>query len=349
MKLLLMWLSAPDGSSESIGVNQPASVEHRKSACPRPTPLDVQLLVVKHFGLEWGLSMARRLAALACVSFLLAGCVVLPPTEQYDGISINRVVDRVKCELGAALSEEPILQSWVGVITLTLEVDHTGSVLPSTSLTGPFNAGTYGLDISAGATGKSVQTSLVNVYFPVYELLAFAEACPIAPRNQLEDSLGLHEWVTRTLSLKTSEGAVFKDKDKAIGYTLEFDLDLTAGITPGFTFSRVSGKAGLSINRRTVNTLQIALADAGISPPKRIPSYVRVPVRPKPGEGQPGEIKPAEVPLTGDEPKPPAAKTYRYEKRYVVRGGGNVSDDAKKRLDVIIQQLQLRNLRIRGF
>src|SRR6185369_16546458 len=101
--------------------------------------------------------MAARLTGLTCVGVLLAGCVVLPPTEQYDGISINRVVDRVKCELGAALGEEPILQSWVGVITLTLEVDHTGSVLPSTSLTGPFNAGTYGLDISAGATGKSVQ------------------------------------------------------------------------------------------------------------------------------------------------------------------------------------------------
>ncbi|MCK1409303.1 hypothetical protein [Bradyrhizobium sp. 76] len=293
--------------------------------------------------------MAARLVGLACIGFILSGCVVLPPTEQYDGISINRVVDRVKCELGAALSEEPTLQSWVGVITLTLEVDHTGSVLPSSSLTGPFNAGTFGLDISAGATGKSVQTSLVNVYFPVYELLAFAEACPIAPHNQLEDSLGLHEWVIRTLSLKTSEGALFKDKDKAIGYTLEFDLDLTAGITPGFTFSRVSGKTGLSFERRTVNTLQIALADAGISPPKRVQSYIRVPFRPKPAEIQPGEMRPTEVPLTGDEPKPSATKPYRYEKRYVVRGGGSVSDNAKKRLDVIIQQLQLRNLRIRGF
>jgi len=281
-------------------------------------------------------------AAIGCA--LLCGCAIVPPTELNDGVSINRVVDRVKCELGKALAQNPTLESWAGAITLTLEVDQTGSVLPSTSLIGPFNAGTYGLDIVAGVTGKSVQTSLVNVYFPVYELLAFAEACPIAPRNQLEDSLGLREWVERTLALKRDEGAAFKDKDKAIGYTLEFDLDLTAGITPGFTFTRASGKTGLSVDRKTVNTLEIALADAGIKPPGLVPALVRVPVQPPPGT-----TKPAEAPLVEDGAKKQEAPTFRYEKRYVARPGTRVSDDTKKRLDVIIQQLQLKNLRIRGF
>jgi hypothetical protein len=281
----------------------------------------------------------RLAAAISCAT--MCGCAILPPTELNDGISINRVVDRVKCELGKALEDNRDLESWAGVITLTLEVDQTGSVVPSSSLTGPFNTGTYGLDISAGVTGKSVQTSLVNVYFPVYELLTFANACPIAPKNQLEDTLGLHEWVERTLALRQDEGAAFKDKDKAIGYTLEFDLDLTAGITPGFTFTRVSGKAGLSVDRKTVNTLEIALADAGIKPPKRVPILVRVP--PKPTSST---AKPAEVPLTVDQKKEPEV---RYEKHYVTRPGTKVTDDTKKRLDVIIQQLQLKNLRIRGF
>jgi hypothetical protein len=156
--------------------------------------------------------------------------------------------------------------------------------------------------------------------------------------------LGLREWVERTLTLKTDEGATFKDKDKAIGYTLEFDLDLTAGITPGFTFTRVSGKSGLSVDRKTVNTLEIALADAGIKPPQRVPVLVRVPVKPAPGTTRPAEAAPAE-----DEARKQEAPAFRYEKRYVVRPGTKVSDDTKKRLDVIIQQLQLKNLRIRGF
>lgn len=286
----------------------------------------------------------RSLAGTFAAAAFLCGCAIIPPTQQNDGISINRVVDRVKCELGAALRDDPALQSWAGVITLTLEVDQTGSVIPSGSLAGPFNAGTYGLDISAGATGKSVQTSLVNIYFPVYELLAFADSCPIAPKNQLEDSLGLHEWIERTLSLKRDEGAEFKDKDKAIGYTLEFDLDLTAGITPGFTFTRASEKTGLSVDRKTVNTLEIGLADAGITPPARVPVYVRVPVKPKPGAA-----KPPAVPLTGGKIREFEPQTFRYEKRYVAKPGKGLSDDTKKRLDVIIQQLQLKNLRIRGF
>jgi hypothetical protein len=263
------------------------------------------------------------------------------PTQQNDGISVSRVVDRVKCELGKALEDNPSFGSWAGVITLTLEVDQTGAVVPSTSLVGPFNAGTYGLDLSAGVTAKSVQTSLVNIYFPVYELLAFAERCPIGPTNQLEDSLGLKEWVDRTLTLKTNEGALFKDKDKAIGYTLEFDLDLTAGVTPGFTFTRVSGKAGLSVDRKTVNTLEIALADAGLKPPR----HVLLPVTPKKSKLQDGS-RPAAVAPEADEDKKANSPP---EKRVVIRPGSRVGDDTKRRLDTIIQQLQLKNLRVRGF
>jgi hypothetical protein len=282
--------------------------------------------------------MTYRLLAAAIGCALLCGCAITPPTQHNDGISINRVVDRVKCELGRALADNPSLDSWAGVITLTLEVDQTGSVVPSTTLVGPFNAGTYGLDIGAGVTAKSAQTSLVNVYFPVYELLAFANACPIAPRNQLEDSLGLHEWVNRTFSLKSDEGALFKDKDKAIGYTLEFDLDLTAGITPGFTFTRVSGKTGLAVSRKTLNTLEIALADVGIKPPRR----ELVPVR------TPQPAKPAGADVTGDERKQETVKPAP-EKRYVTRPGTSVTNDTRRRLDAIIQQLQLKNLRVRGF
>lgn len=188
----------------------------------------------------------NMIAATSCV--LLVGCVVLP-VERNDGISIQRVTERVKCELGQALSLNSELLSWAGVIILTLEIDNAGSVLPSATFLGPVGAGTYAVDVSAGLSAKSVQTSLVNVYFPVYDLVASADKCPPEPWHPLEDRLGLKEWVARALDLKNS-GGLFRDKDKAIGYTVEFDLEISAGATPGFNFARVTDKTGLSISRK---------------------------------------------------------------------------------------------------
>jgi hypothetical protein len=67
--------------------------------------------------------------------------------------------------------------------------------------------------------------------------------------------------------------------------------------------------------------------------------------KPKPADS----TKPAEAPLVGDDHTRREPQTYVYEKRYVTKPGTRVGDDTKKRLDVIIQQLQLKNLRARGF
>jgi hypothetical protein len=283
--------------------------------------------------------MFYRLAAAAFCCTMTAACVT-KPTEMNDGISINRVVERVKCELGQAVSANPALLSWAGVITLTLEVDQSGSVMPGATVTGPFNAGTFAVDVSGGVNGKSIQTSLVAVYFPIYELVAFAKKCPRDPRNQLEDSLGLQEWVVRTLELR-NEGGLFKDKDKAIGYTLEFDLELSAGIGPGFTFARVNGKDGLSASRKTANTLEVALADVGLTPPRRIigPRVIKE-------EESKGTAYPSGVPAVTD-----GAETQPKPKERIIepvtRPGRVLSRKDKDQLDSIIRQLQLKNLKLR--
>jgi hypothetical protein len=272
--------------------------------------------------------MMWRFGAAAVVCGFTAGCVTLP-TEQNDGVSINRVSDRVKCELGQAVASNPKLLSWAAVITLTLEVDQTGSVLPSTSLTGPFNAGTYAVNATAGATGTSIQTSLVTAYFPIWQVEKFAEHCPLSPATQLEDSLGLKEWVVRSLDAGAEEGLVFNDKSKAVGYTIEFDLELTAGITPGFIFTRVSGQTGLSADRKTKHTLDIAMTDAGLSPPRKVVTF-----RPAKSSGEN---------LAPGAPSPPP------ERIVVVTKPKPVGDDTRRRLDAIMQQLLLKNLRRQGF
>lgn len=273
-------------------------------------------------------------AAVSCA--MAAGCVTIQ-TQPTDGISINKVVERVKCELGQAVSANKDLLSWAGVITLTLEVDQTGSVAPSATLVGPVGAGLYGVDFGGGVSGKSIQTSLVNVYFPVYELAELAGRCPLDPQHPLEDRLGLREWVDRALELKSS-GGLFKDKDKAIGYTVEFDLEISAGVTPSFTFARISERTGVSASRKHVNTLEVALADANLKPP-----HVTI-IRQK--VATPPEKKGSSPMFDGQAPVAGESRQDTVERR-VSRGGTPLSARDKDRLDTIIRQLQLKNLRLR--
>jgi hypothetical protein len=276
--------------------------------------------------------MFKRIVAAAFGCTSLAGCVSMP-IEQNDGVSINRVVERVKCELGRALLSQPDLDSWIGNITLTLETDQAGSVTPTTALTGPFNTGTYGLEFAGGVNGKSLQTSLVAVNFEVWRLKDFASRCPTQPTSPLEDALGLQQWVERTFPLKVDEGASFISKEKAIGYTLEFDLELVAGITPSFVLARVNGKDGFSVSRKTLNTLQVAMVDAGIVPPNIYTRTVMVPI------AQPKSNDPAS--LVEKKPK------FRPERRVVTSKGQGPDAGTQQRLNNAIQQLQLRNLRLR--
>jgi hypothetical protein len=261
----------------------------------------------------------------------MASCVTLP-TEQNDGVSITRVADRVKCELGQALIAHPKLLSWAAAVTLTLELDQSGSVTPGANISGPFSVGTYGVNLTGGVTGTSLQTSLVTAYFPVWQLEQFAEQCPLTPTMQpLEDTLGLKEWVSRSLDAGDQEGLVFNDKNKAIGYTIEFDLELTAGITPGFTFARATGQFGLSGSRKTKHTLDIAMTDAGLSPPHKI--IVFRPQR-QPGSSAPGVLPPSTQPRK------------RVE---VITKPAPIGEDARRKLDTTMQQLLIKNLRQRGF
>jgi hypothetical protein len=266
----------------------------------------------------------RSCAAAICCA-VAAGCATIP-TERNDGISIARVADHVKCELGQALATNSKLQSWAGVITLTLELDLSGSVMPSTTLMGPFATGAYGVGLTAGTTLSSTQTHLVTAYFPVWQVEQFAEHCPEPSIEQLEDRLGLKEWVTRALDAGTEEGLVFNDTSKAIGYTIEFDLDVTAGITPSFTLTRASGQVGATVDRKTKHTLEIALTDAHIQPPRQVVVF-----------------RPRKTPSGAPDIAAPPQRTV------VVTRATPLSDDAKRRLDTIMQQLILKNLRLRGF
>ena len=133
-------------------------------------------------------------------------------------------------------------------------VDTTGGIVPSGSAIGPF--GSLGpLEISAGASLNAKRTALSNVY------IAFAEAelhdCRNVPVGiLLEGNLGLAEWIIRVfedqlrvqqaaeLSAGLGQVLPFIGKDKSIGYSLDFLTTLSAGVSPNWTFSGGSAKAG---------------------------------------------------------------------------------------------------------
>ncbi|MGZ5529417.1 MAG: hypothetical protein ACXWJB_12140 [Limisphaerales bacterium] len=261
------------------------------------------------------------------------------PTEQFDGVSVAAVGARVHCELGDAYREllprHPELSRWAAGTSLTLAVDQTGSVVPSSTLTGPFNAGTFGVDISLGATGKATRTALKKSYISLAESLTYS--CPPAAVNPLQNSLGLKEWIVRVFEAQDADPNPTRldPKDKAIGYTLEFSLDLAAGATPGFTFSRVSGKGAFAIDSKATHSLDLALVELSPEDYKTI----FVPTKVKTGEKQvpiPGVKK-----LTGEQEMKTVAvyKTIDVPKR--VPGLGEIT---RSRLDGILYELQLRTL-----
>lgn len=228
-------------------------------------------------------------AAFCCA--LLANCATMP-IQHVDGVSLAAVEERVKCEIGTAYRDLsgrrdqfgkplfPDLSRWAAGLTLSLAVDSTGSVTPSTSLTGPFGS-LSPLEASAGLSLNAKRTALLNVY------AAFAEAafhrCPDAPSGALlEGHLGLAQWIERVFEDQRiveqtaiengtkGQSAPFNSKDKSIGYTLEFVIAANAGVTPNFILTNGTAKSALAYESKSTHSLDIAMLEMDESDYKKI-------------------------------------------------------------------------------
>lgn len=210
--------------------------------------------------------MIKRIS-LAPLCALLASCATMP-IESVDHVSLAAVEERVKCEIGAAflkLKDDPRfpdLSTWAAGLTLTLSVDSTGGVTPSTSLTGPFGS-VSPLDVSLAASVNAKRTALLNVYVAFIE--AGGHACPPPSPILIEGQLGLGDWIVRVFEAqyivdqKSTLHSGF-DKDKSIGYTMDFLITLTAGVTPNFVVtSATNTKVGFSFDSKSTNSVDIAM------------------------------------------------------------------------------------------
>lgn len=199
--------------------------------------------------------MRLALCTGAAASSLLSGCATMP-RESIDHVSLFAVEERVKCEIGSAyrtLSETrryPDLDLWAAGLTMTLSVDSTGGVAPSSSLTGPF--GSVGpIEVSLGASLNTKRTALMNVYVAFVEA-ADLERHPCPPVNSLlEGHIGLSDWIVRTFEAYHAtdrNSGLHSDfnSEKSVGYTIEFLITTSLGVTPNFIIAKHDGyKSGL--------------------------------------------------------------------------------------------------------
>jgi hypothetical protein len=288
-------------------------------------------------------------AALGGVTFgclSLGGCATFP-VEAVDHVSLAAVEERVKCEIGEAYlrlkadRRFPDLSTWAAGVTLTLSVDSTGGIAPSTSLTGPFGS-VSPLDLSFGASLNAKRTALMNVY------VAFIEAadhpCP-PPNSLLEGHMGLSEWIVRVFeaqyvveqhsSLRSGFNA-----DKSIGYTIEFLITASAGVTPNIIVANATGtKVGLSLEAKATHSADIAMVQMDEADFKKRFRYVRIPGKeieidnPALQNLPPGTLLPLGVP----------AKIKKRLPDKIVREAVGVTPSlgigTKIRLDQVLQQL----------
>lgn len=291
--------------------------------------------------------MSRLTALVAACSGLLGGCATLP-TEAVDHVSLAAVEERVKCEIGHAylkLKDDPRfpdLSNWAAGLTLTLSVDSTGGIAPSTSLIGPFgNVGP--LDLNLGTSLNAKRTALLNVY------VAFVEAanheCPPVSPTLIEGYLGLTEWIVRVFEAqyvveqKANLRSAFNN-EKSIGYTLEFLVTLSAGATPTFVIANTTGfKSAFTLEAKSTHSVDIAMVEMDPADFRKRFKVVRIP-------GKEIEIdNPALKNLGPDIMKPlnvPAKIKQRLPDRLERRPAGvdvRVGPGTKIKLDQILLQL----------
>lgn len=288
-------------------------------------------------------------AAFGCS--LLMSCATMP-TEQLDGVSIVAVEERVKCEIGQAFlalhgkQGYPDLSKWAAGLTLTLAIDSTGTLAPSTSLAGPFGS-VAPLDLNVGVVHNSKRTALLKIYISFLE--ASHHPCPEPGLSPLQGSLGLSQWIVRVFDDQREADArseavkrpedrfkptVFESKDKAIGYSLDFALTLSGGVAPTFVLTNVTAKSPLFGESKSTNSIDLALVELSDEGFRKEFYTVVIPAHKKTTKEKTraGEV----IEHIEDVPEQKVTRS-----RNVPAGVGPYT---KAHIDSVIQELQLRTL-----
>jgi hypothetical protein len=174
----------------------------------------------------------RALSALVAAVALLSGCVVPPdlgPTTQ--SIPVYQVVERVKCELKKALSDDLedaqkhpttspywFLPGWNAGVDLSLIVNDQSGISPSVSFIQPLTVASLvgrvtnmsrsaSVGVGGGVTTQAIRTEEMSFGLSLSKVLKELDGNPIPYRHcdsagidLNSDDLGLKEWVDSAFS-----------------------------------------------------------------------------------------------------------------------------------------------------
>jgi hypothetical protein len=289
----------------------------------------------------------RPLITIILFAVWATGCTT-PRLPDEREISASEIIQRVKCELHDAIapqiSTHPWLGNWAAGFTLTLQVKDSGSASASTDWIVPIPLGAFTFKINGGISETARRTASFKLSLLFNEAVRYV--CPLdEPQRRtgrnLTGELGLKEWIDRmveAVDLSKTDGQF-----NGMGYTIEFILSFNAAISQSWAIVRKSGKKydpslGVGVGEDRTNTLDIALVKIPPSSAPPGPQHVivdnivdlrstapesRAPSRPQPS--RPSSARPVQIPT---------------------RPSG-VDPDTQRRLDSILQDLQLRNLQVR--
>lgn len=187
--------------------------------------------------------------------------MTVPELSDETRLSVEDVVNNVKCELVRGTREEEWLRGWTAAVTLTLTVVHSGSGAGEVAFVVPVHHGIFSIGFNGGASEKATRQASINFELNLRDFDRRSPNCP-APGHKsnrmLQGDLGILEWVKRVAVVVRAE------QEKTIGYSMDFQLVLDAGLTPGFKIVPTgaherTGSLKLSGSRDNSHKLDIAL------------------------------------------------------------------------------------------
>jgi hypothetical protein len=210
----------------------------------------------------------------------LAGCVSPPPLDlPQKGITAHQIINRVKCEILAAVPDHPQLmtEKWQAVGALTVQVDDEGSLAATTTFINP--AQSFAFSVGGGVTADRERIYSENFSIDIEQLERKQHRkktnCDVHYGNPLLGDLGITETIDIGLhSLKrggpvdfNSEGTLTKDTG-AFGETIQFVLEASfTGLGPTWTLVRFTGPTGSLGGAFRKDTNRLIISFAPSAPP----------------------------------------------------------------------------------
>jgi hypothetical protein len=266
----------------------------------------------------------------------VCGCATRPIQEN-DGVPIAAVTRRVQCEVALATQELGTPEGgWATSMNLTLKVDTHGNVAPSVTALGIYHSGVYAVNVHGGLTGKTIRTALINLTMAITK--EDIDECQETSLHYLAGDLGLRDWIQRAVS-NDAEGYKFKS-EKGIGYTLEFEIEASIGVSPILRFEHSERSLGVGLGQKRIHSLDLALVPIPPIPmPSRpVPSQIK---KPKPTDEMARPMRSPETAREGSAPQPTAPR------RAAPQRTRNIPDDVRRRLNTILQDLNFQKLQRR--